>query len=124
MRSMRLRHGIVVAVGASAALLAVNIAVAGIPGGDGKISGCYEKHSGLLRVIDAEAGRTCFAIERAITWSQRGPAGATGGRPASPGREEPTERSAPPDRRALPATRGWRRSHINPMGRSTSRSTS
>ena len=78
MRRSRVPHGILAASVAGAALIAVSVAIAAIPGGNGTVAGCYEKNTGLLRVIDAEAGRKCTTYERAITWSQRGPAGAVG----------------------------------------------
>ena len=42
------------------------------------INGCYEKNTGLLRVIDAQAGKTCTRWELPISWNQRGPAGPAG----------------------------------------------
>jgi hypothetical protein len=42
------------------------------------ISGCYEKRTGVLRVIDAEAGKTCTQWETPISWSQQGPKGDQG----------------------------------------------
>jgi hypothetical protein len=50
-----------------------------IPSADGKINGCYERTTGLLRVI--ASGGTCTKYETPIAWSQTGPkgdAGATG----------------------------------------------
>ena len=59
-------------------LLAGGVAFATIPGADGLISGCYEKRLGILRVIDAEAGKRCTNLETPISWNQRGPAGQQG----------------------------------------------
>jgi hypothetical protein len=56
--------GAVVALGAG-------FAYAAIPGAQGVINGCYEKRTGLLRVIDAEAGKKCTYWETPITWSQQ-----------------------------------------------------
>lgn len=69
----------VVALAALAALAgATSIALATIPGANGVISGCYNKASGLLRVVDAEAGESCGAAEQAIQWNQTGPQGPPG----------------------------------------------
>ena len=59
------------------------IAFAAIPGGDGKVSACYAKQGGVLRVIDKAKGQTCKASERPLVWNQRGPRGVPG--PAGPG---------------------------------------
>jgi hypothetical protein len=50
---------------------AAGIALATIPGATGVINGCYEKRTGLLRVIDAEAGKKCTQWETPISWSQQ-----------------------------------------------------
>ncbi len=57
---------------------AAGIALATIPGTGGVISGCYEKKSGILRVIDAEAGKKCLSFETAISWNQQGQQGLQG----------------------------------------------
>jgi hypothetical protein len=54
------------------------IAFAAIPGSDGKISGCYAKQGGSLRVIDKAKGKSCKASERSLVWNQRGLRGAPG----------------------------------------------
>jgi hypothetical protein len=51
-------------------------AISSIPGSDGVIHGCYQKTKGTLRVV--RAGRKCLRSERALAWSQRGPAGVQG----------------------------------------------
>ena len=56
----------------------VGVAYAAIPGSGGVISGCYEKKTGILRVIDAEAGKTCLSFETPISWNQKGPKGDQG----------------------------------------------
>ena len=68
------------AVPAIAVVLAagVGVAYAAIPGSSGMISGCYEKKTGILRVIDAEAGKKCLSIETPISWNQTGPKGEQG----------------------------------------------
>jgi hypothetical protein len=66
-------------VGATALIFAAaGVAYAAIPGGNGVINGCYAKQSGDLRVIDAEAAKTCLSSELPISWSQKGPAGPQG----------------------------------------------
>jgi hypothetical protein len=58
--------------------IAAGIAYATIPGSNGTINGCYEKRTGILRVIDAEAGKACLSGETPISWNQRGPKGDQG----------------------------------------------
>ena len=61
-------------------LVGGGVAVAAIPGADGVITGCFDKRTGALRIIDA-AKQTCRQSETRLTWNQRGargPAGATG----------------------------------------------
>jgi len=66
------------------ALLALVVAASGaafaaIPSTNGEIHGCYETRTGLLRVINAEAGGTCIANkETPISWNQEGPQGPAG----------------------------------------------
>lgn len=70
--------------GAAAALLAAGgVGWAAIPGADGTISGCYQKESGALRLLDAAGGETCRNSELAVSWSKtavgaQGPAGPAG----------------------------------------------
>jgi hypothetical protein len=64
--------------------VAASAAFGAIPGSNGVISACYGKQLGVLRVIDAEAGKTCTSLENPISWNQQGqpgpagPAGAVG----------------------------------------------
>jgi hypothetical protein len=60
------------------ALVVGGVALATIPSSGGVISGCYEKRTGLLRVIDTEAGKTCMSFETPISWNQQGPKGDPG----------------------------------------------
>jgi hypothetical protein len=63
-------------------------AFAAIPSkSNGVITGCYSKKTGALRLIDAEAGRTCKQDERKVTWNVKGRRGARGpqGLPGEPG---------------------------------------
>ena len=60
-------------------LVAGGIGWAAIPNSQSAvISGCYEKNTGLLRVIDAQAGKTCTSWELPISWNQAGPKGDRG----------------------------------------------
>jgi hypothetical protein len=71
--------------GAFAVLLlgGTGFAVAAIPSSkSGAYTGCANKKTGALRVVNAQAGKKCEKSERTITWSARGPAGAQG--PAGP----------------------------------------
>src|SRR6266540_3846415 len=54
------------------------IAYATIPDSDGVIHGCYQKSSGLLRVIDTDTGQSCASSEKPVSWNQTGPEGPTG----------------------------------------------
>lgn len=50
---------------------AAGIAYAAIPGSDGEIDACYGKVTGIVRIVDAEAGQQCLANEQAISWRQQ-----------------------------------------------------
>jgi hypothetical protein len=67
-------------LGATALAVAVSggVAYATIPASTGVINGCYEKRTGILRVIDAEASKTCMSFETPISWNQRGLKGDQG----------------------------------------------
>ena len=58
------------------------MALASIPDSSGVIHGCRSKTTGVLRVIDSDAGQRCLAGEAELTWNQQGPPG-----PAGTGRE-------------------------------------
>jgi hypothetical protein len=64
----------------AAVLLGVagGVAYATIPSSSGVINGCYEKRTGILRVIDAQAGAKCLSIETPISWNQQGLKGDPG----------------------------------------------
>ncbi len=67
------------ALAAFAAVGAVGIGYAAIPGSTGVISGCYEvKEDGEFRIIDAEAGAKCRRSEKLLTFNQTGPQGPKG----------------------------------------------
>ena len=64
-----------------AALVAgtVGVASGAIPGAGGKVSTCYGKVGGVLRVIDAEKGEKCSStLEKPLTLNQQGPKGDPG----------------------------------------------
>ena len=75
-RARRLGVGGVIAL--IFALLLGTVALAAIPGAGGVISGCYDAKTGALRVIDAQAGKTCSKLEAQISWNQIGPQGLPG----------------------------------------------
>jgi hypothetical protein len=56
----------------------VGIAAGAIPGVGGQIDACYSSSSGHLRVLDATQDDACRHGETALSWNQRGPAGARG----------------------------------------------
>jgi hypothetical protein len=62
------------------ALVLSTAAVAAIPGAGGVINACFLPKSGILRLIDAEAGERCTRKEQAISWNQTGPQGLPGER--------------------------------------------
>ena len=64
--------------GTLAATGGVALAAGQLIGANNTINGCYGKQTGLLRVIDAEAGKTCTVFESPISWNQQGPKGDTG----------------------------------------------
>ena len=75
-RPRTLLLGIVAAIAVTA-----GAGAAAIPSSSGAVNGCYERITGILRVIDTDSGKSCKSFENAIVWSVRGPqgpAGATG----------------------------------------------
>ena len=57
-------------LGAALAVLVGGMAYAAIPhSGTKVITACYAKTDGALRVIDAQAGKTCKDTEKKLTWS-------------------------------------------------------
>ncbi len=84
-RRRRRRILIAAASATGLALIGGGIAYAGgvIPGSGGVISACYQKAQGQLRVVPA--GQKCRPSEKALSWNQTGPQGATGPQgPAGP----------------------------------------
>lgn len=72
------RHMYVAVMVAALVVVGGGFAYASIPGPDGVISGCRNKSTGVLRVIDRDAGVRCRASERALDWNQVGPQGPPG----------------------------------------------
>jgi hypothetical protein len=72
------RRNVLALVLAAGLAISGGIAYAAIPGAGGVINGCYHKNSGVLRVIDPEAGTTCTQAETPISWNHEGPKGETG----------------------------------------------
>jgi hypothetical protein len=102
---------------------AAGVALATIPGSNGVINGCYEKRTGLLRVIDTEAGKTCTQYETPIRWNQEGPKGETGaqgppgakgdkGEPGAAGPAGPQGDTGPQGPQGEPGPQG----EVGPMG--------
>ena len=75
-----------VGVIATATVASGSMAIAAIPSSStGKISSCVNKQTGLVRIIDYQAGKRCTSKEKMVSWNQRGPRGATGAQgPAGP----------------------------------------
>jgi hypothetical protein len=69
--TMKTRASRVLVIAGAFVVLSAGFAYAAIPGTDAAINGCYEKYTGLLRVIDAEAGKKCTRFETPISWSQQ-----------------------------------------------------
>ena len=70
------RRGAALAVIALAAL-GVGAAVAAIPSGNGTIRACANRATGVLRVIDVEAGQACNRrLEDGLAWNEAGLSGA------------------------------------------------
>ncbi len=84
-------------VAASAATVTAGVvAYAATSDQGGVISGCYQKSTGALRVIDPGAGESCRSQEVAISWNQRGREGRSGSPSAVlRGRPVPQEAGAP-----------------------------
>lgn len=52
------------------------VAIAGIPGKNGKITACYSTRDGAVRLIDAK--KKCRKGEKRVAWNQRGRRGPAG----------------------------------------------
>lgn len=65
--------------GVVGAIVWAGVATGAIPGTGGKITACYGKVGGVMRVIDVDDGERCLsALERQITFNQQGPKGDSG----------------------------------------------
>ena len=63
--------GFVVGVVATLTLVGGGVAIAAIPSTTtAKFNGCVSKDSGVLRVIDYQAGKRCKKSEKGISWAQ------------------------------------------------------
>src|SRR5829696_240545 len=81
MRLYLTHRGSIVMVVFVALLATVGVGYAAIPSADGVIHACYNASSnpsGILRVIDAEAGAKCAKNEKLLTFNQTGPQGPQG----------------------------------------------
>jgi hypothetical protein len=87
MRSHLRRRALVLSVATLVLAVGAGVAYATIPASaNGVISGCHEKRTGILRVIDAEAGKNCTSFETPISWNKKGEKGDPG--PAGPQGEQ------------------------------------
>jgi hypothetical protein len=72
------RWAVLSAATAATLIVGTGVALATVPDGGGVFHGCYDKHSGGLRLIDPSAGQHCKRDETAVSWNQTGPAGPQG----------------------------------------------
>lgn len=77
LRGLPRRTAVIGGAAATSLVLIAAAAVAAIPSAEGTISACYDLKLGIVRVIDAPTQK-CTKFEKAISWNQRGPAGAPG----------------------------------------------
>lgn len=54
------------------------VAAAGVPAADGSFTGCVNKKTGVLRVIDTAVTNQCKSGEYRISWNEQGPPGIAG----------------------------------------------
>ena len=57
-------------------IVSSGVAIGSVAARDGKITACYAKRNGTLRLIDAD--KKCRKSEKRIAWNQRGPRGRRG----------------------------------------------
>ena len=109
---------LVPAVAALALVVVAGAAYATIPRAGGVIDACYESRTGVLRLIDAEAGKRCLSRETLISWNEKGdpgppgPQGPTGpkgdqGETGPVGPQGPTGSQGPPGPAGSPGVSGW-----------------
>ena len=77
------------------ALIVGGIAYATIPAANGVITGCYNKTSGALRVIDPSNTSCVAGTQTQLKWNQRGTPGAPGAAGAAGGTGAPGKDGAP-----------------------------
>ena len=109
---MRLLSVRTLLVAAAAALAAggVGIATGAIPDSSGKVTVCYARIGGIVRVIDTEKSprQSCIAnLETQLVLNQKGPAGATGPT-GDPGPKGATGAQGPPGSDGAPGAKGDR----------------
>jgi hypothetical protein len=63
------------ALAAAVLVLSAVVALGSIPDNTGTIYGCYSKTTGMVRVIDQDAGATCRRSEKELNWNEQGPPG-------------------------------------------------
>lgn len=79
MRTYRMWPRLAIALATGAALAtAGSIAWAAIPDAGGVFHACVNGNSGIVRLIDTEAGESCHTNESAVSWGQIGPQGPPG----------------------------------------------
>jgi hypothetical protein len=78
LNTLRRRGPRLLLLAAAALVTTTGVAFATIPGSTGVIDGCYEKRTGILRVIDTEAGKKCASFEMPISWNKKGETGDPG----------------------------------------------
>lgn len=74
------RKVLVLAIAGAMLVLAAGVSYAAIPGADGKITACYDKQSGQLRIYDSATNlpKGCGPKESAISWNAQGQPGVAG----------------------------------------------
>lgn len=78
MRVLSRRARLLASLAGVSAVVTAAAAYAAIPGADGTIAACYGKVTGVVRIIDAEAGKKCLQTENAVSWNQQGVPGPPG----------------------------------------------
>jgi hypothetical protein len=76
-RPFRRRRLVLAAAVAGVVLVVGGVAYATIPSG-GVFTGCAQKSSGALRLIDPSNGEACKPSEFQVSWGQTGPSGSAG----------------------------------------------
>ena len=104
-------RGVTATIVLIALLASVGVGYAAIPSTNGVIYACYNtaaNPSGMLRVIDVEAGAKCSKNEKSLTFNQIGPQGPAG--PAGPqgpvGSQGPVGPAGPAGPQGAPGTPG------------------